>query len=227
MFADVSGFTRYIDAAITEEAKKSALRVFHAIRKEMAMVIRTDYNGVRIQYQGDRVQGIFHLPENDRKIMSEEALGAAIGLQSSMELSLKEILPEAGVLKLAVGVDIGTTLVSKLGSRGLRDRICIGEAVESAARLEQGCQGGQIGISGDVRDQLPDFLRETFSYDSRVQGYVASELTADKVEALRKARRYEVGAPMFIRSDSSGIRVSDNQNSGGRAITPKKPWAEE
>src|SRR5262249_48844076 len=38
LFADVSGFTPYIDAATTKQEKKAALRVLHAIRKEMAAV---------------------------------------------------------------------------------------------------------------------------------------------------------------------------------------------
>ena len=63
IFADVSGLTRYIDAAKSERDKQTALRVFHAIRKEMAVVIKSDYHGLRVQYQGDRVQGLFHLPE--------------------------------------------------------------------------------------------------------------------------------------------------------------------
>jgi class 3 adenylate cyclase len=226
VFADVSGFTRYIDDATTEEDKKAALRVFHAIRKEMATVIKKDYQGVRVQYQGDRVQGIFHLPENNRKDICEEAIGAAVGLQSSLELCIKEILPKAKALKLAVGVDIGTTLVSKLGSRGQRDRICIGDAVESAACFEDRTNGGDIGISGNIRTELPEYLQEVFSYNPNVRGYVASGLTADKVEALRKAKRYEDGAPVYIRSDSDGTRVSDSRIVGGREITPKKPWAE-
>ncbi len=150
LFADVSGFTRYIDAAATEEEQRSALRVFHAIRKEMSQVIRSDFAGLRIQFQGDRAQGLFHLPKDDAAIIATHAVETAIGAQSSMEKTLKELVPEAANLKLAVGVDLGTTLVSKLGARAQRDRICLGEAVERAAECEEECEGGQIGITRDV-----------------------------------------------------------------------------
>src|SRR4029077_10293674 len=65
LFADVAGFTKYVDAAETNEDKKRALKVFHAVRKEMAHVVKHDFAGLRIQYQGDRIQALFHLPKND------------------------------------------------------------------------------------------------------------------------------------------------------------------
>jgi len=49
LFADIAGFTRYIDDAQTNDGKKAALRVLHAIRKEMATVIKADFGGLRVQ----------------------------------------------------------------------------------------------------------------------------------------------------------------------------------
>ena len=39
--------------------------MLHAIRREMATVVKTDHGGIRVQYQGDRVPGIFHMPKDD------------------------------------------------------------------------------------------------------------------------------------------------------------------
>ena len=99
----------------------------------MAAVVKQDFGGVRVQFQGDRVQALFHLPKGDEKKIAERAVDTAIALQSSMELVIKKLLPEAAGLGIAVGISMGTTLVSKLGTRGHRDRICIGDAVEDAA----------------------------------------------------------------------------------------------
>ena len=60
-----------------------------------------------------------------------------------MELVIKKLLPEAAGLGIAVGISIGTTLVSKLGTRGHRDRICIGDAVDDAATFQEGSAGGE------------------------------------------------------------------------------------
>jgi class 3 adenylate cyclase len=190
VFADVSGFTAYVDGAETDAEKEEALRVFHAIRKELATVVRSDYEGLRVQFQGDRVQALFHLPEDEEEKIVSEAVEAAVGLQSSVEHSIKEVLPEAEDLGLAVGVDGGTTLASKLGTRGHRDRICVGVAVENAADLEERSDGGRITITSRAYKALGDDLKEHFSYDSRARCYAADGLTADKLDLAKRKRDY-------------------------------------
>lgn len=225
VFGDVTGFTAYIDRAETDEKKRKALRVLHAIRKEMATVVYVDYNGLRVQFQGDRVQGLFHMPKNEEADIAAEAVDAAVGLQSSMEKTIKVKLPEANELHLAVGVDIDTTLVSKLGTRAHRDRICLGAPVENAAKYEEKCSGGQIGISKRIYAALPERLSKHFKYDSGVGCYVAEGLTADKVERAAKASA-AAGAPAFITSGSSGVTVTERERDGARTIIPGRSYAE-
>ena len=45
VFGDVSGFTAYIDQAVEDNEAKTALRVLHAIRKEMASIVKHDFGG--------------------------------------------------------------------------------------------------------------------------------------------------------------------------------------
>jgi class 3 adenylate cyclase len=226
LFADVAGFTAYIDATEADDEQREALRVFHAIRKEMAAVIKSDFDGVRVQYQGDRVQGLFHLPKDDDAAIATTAIEAAIGLQSSMAHTLKECMPEACTLKLAVGVDMGTTLVSKLGARGQRDRICLGDPVECAAAHEERIAGGQIGVSKVIYDPLPERLRRHFSYDSSARCYVATDLTADKVERTAKATSaYSTAGSVYVRPDAGGVVVSGKEAPGARAVPPSRPYA--
>jgi class 3 adenylate cyclase len=228
IFADVSGFTGYIDAATSEEDKQAALRVFHAIRKETARVITGDFDGLRIQYQGDRIQGLFHLPQDDESAIVKKVVEAAAGLQSSMEWTLKARLPEASELRLAIGIGLGTTLVSKLGARGQRDRICLGEAVEGAAQLEERSEGGQIAVSGWVHGLLPEYLCDRFPYSTKVQGYVATDLTAEQIERAAKAAAvYGVGAPVFVRTSAAGVMVSGQESAHARTIVPARPYTDE
>lgn len=227
LFADVSGFTKYVDKAISEEEKRAALRVFHAIRKETARVITGDFNGLRIQYQGDRIQGLFYLPFNNEAAIVKKVVEAAAGLQSSMKYTLKACLPEAKDLKLAIGISLGTTLVSKLGARGQRDRICLGEAVEEAARLEERSDGDQIALDGKVLTFLPDNLRERFVYNAKIQGYVATDLTTDQIQRAANAGRiYGAGAPAFVHTSPAGVTISNQESTHARTIVPARPYAE-
>jgi class 3 adenylate cyclase len=224
IFGDITGFTAYIDGAGTNDEKRTALRVLHAIRKEMATVVAVDFNGLRVQFQGDRVQGLYHMPKDEEGKIATEAVEAAVGLQSSMEKTIKEKLSDAGELHLAVGLDIDTTLVSRLGTRAHRDRICLGSAVDNAAKTEEKCSGGQIGISKRIYDALPDRLSKHFSYSSSIGCYVAEGLTADKVERAAKAAA-AAGAPAFITSNKSGVTVTDREREGARTIIPGRSYA--
>jgi class 3 adenylate cyclase len=226
LFGDVAGFTAYIDAAETEEERQEALRVFHAIRKEQARVIRDDYPGLRVQFQGDRVQGLFHLPEDDGAKIAETAIEAAVGLQSSMEHTVKHCLPEAKDLHLAVGVDLGTTLVSKLGTRGHRDRICIGEAVGGAESNEERCGGGMIGVSKAVCGLLPEDLGKHFSWNAEAGCYAADGLTADKVELAGEAAKvYASGASLYMGVADGGVSVTRREKPGTKPVKPPRSYA--
>lgn len=224
VFADVSGFTRYVDEADDDEKREEALRVFHAMRKEFAQVLTQDFNGVRVQFQGDRIQAFFHLPKEDGKALARKAVKAAVAVQSSMETSLKECLPEADRLSVAIGVDLGTTLVSKLGTRGARDRICLGEAVEAAAAIEERIEGTQIGLSKTVYDQLPDEQQKLFVWDNRARGYVASSLTAEKLERAEQAMAMGKTTPLFVASAGTGIRISSERSADARSVTPARSY---
>lgn len=227
VFGDIVGFTAYIDGAETEDKQREALKVLHVIRKEMATVVKTDFDGIRVQFQGDRVQGLYHLPKDDESKIATEAVDAAVGLQSSMEKTIKEVLPEAKNLKLAVGVDIDTTLVTKLGTHAHRDRICLGEGVEDAAKYEEKCGGGQIGVSTRVYNALPERLSKHFNYDKSLGCYVAENLTADKVERAEKAAHAVAGAPAFIRSENSRIEISHRESNNARLVIPARSYAAE
>lgn len=238
VFADISGFTAYVDAAETDAEKEEVLRVFHAVRKELATVVKKDYEGIRVQYQGDRVQALFHLPKNKDEDIVAEAVEAAVGLQSSIEHTIKEALPAAEDLGLAVGVDIGTTLASKLGSRGHRDRICVGVPVENAADLEERSEGGRIAITNRAYEALPENLGEHFSYDSDADAHVADGLTMNKLDLAKRSKDYNAGKAALIATTAAGAMVvgagaaaaahakrkDKKEKKDARQIVPARPY---
>ena len=224
IFADVDGFTKYVDAAKSDEDKEAAIRVLHVIRREMASVVKHDFSGIRVQYQGDRVQALFHLPKDDAEKFVDKAVRAAIGLQSSMEHTIKSCLPEAAALGLAVGVDFGVTLASSLGTRGNRDRICIGTAVENAAKVQEMCHGTEIGISSRAQSVLEQSMQKLFKEDTDRKIFVGKALTTDKLERALKAKSY--GGPVFVTSSGGATSVTQKHDGHGREIVPPRSWSE-
>ncbi len=225
VFGDVTGFTKYIDDATTDTKKKECLKNFHVIRNEMARVVTEDFEGVRVQFQGDRVQAIFHLPENTNSDIAATAVDAAVALQSSMDKTLQDCLTGISSLKMAAGVDMDTTLVTKLGERAHRDRICLGKPVETAASKEEKCDGGDIGITKAVLDELPERLKKHFSWDKSKGCYVASGLTTDKVTNAEKAASYNGGCALAVVSAGAGVAVvKASEAANARPITPPKSY---
>ncbi len=175
LFADISGFTHYIERSEKTAKQVQALRVLHVIREEMATIVRLDFPGLRMQFQGDRVQALF---VGEEQTVAQCAVDVAIGLQSAMEGPIKKCLPQAAPLHLAIGIDLGVTLVSRLGVHKYRDPICLGQAVERAAAFEEASEAGQIAVSRRLRRSLPEDIKSRFQRDKGAHCYVATDLTS-------------------------------------------------
>jgi class 3 adenylate cyclase len=223
VFADVDKFTAYIDQSKKVQEKKDALRLLHVIRKELAAVVKHDFGVVRVQYQGDRVQALIHLPKADEEKIIEKAFDIACALQSSLEITVKKCLPEAALLGLAVGIDLGDTLVSKLGIRGDRDRICIGLAVQNAAAVQEACHALEIGVNSQVVGLLKSEHAKLFELDEDRGIHVAYGLTAEKIERASKAAAF--GAPVFVSSRATGVSITSSGLGQSREVLPSRSYA--
>jgi class 3 adenylate cyclase len=224
VYGDVSGFTKYIDGLASDDDRREALRAFHAIRKEMARVVKDDYRGTRVQFQGDRVQGVFNVPTDDTEGFCSEAVNAAIGLQSSFEQVLKKELPQIASLGFAVGVSQGTTLAARLGERAHRDRVCLGREVLRAERNEEHVDAEEIGISRNVHEHLDDNLATHFEWSDTKQCFVAKGLTHEKVVLAEDAKAYNEGRGAYVSAGATGPVISTRPDAATRQVKPSSSW---
>ncbi len=77
-------------------------------------------------------------------------------------------------LHIAIDIDLGWTLVARLGIRKYRDPICIGQAVERAAAFEEVSEGRQIAISRRLYQALPVAMRGDFKHEKQVHCYITT-----------------------------------------------------
>ena len=171
------------------------------------------------------MQALFHLPKNDDAAFLKKAIEAAAGLQSSMEYTLKQCFPEAGGLGIAIGIDLDVTLVSKIGTRGQRDRICIGTGVENAARTQEKSNGGEVSLTPRAFQVLDALLQRQFTLDKTRNLYVATKFYSDRFERAAKAAVYCVGGPVTVQSASKTVTVTHGEEAGGRQVFPSKTYA--
>ncbi len=229
LFADVDGFTKYVDqAAAIDEDLVEAVRAYHVIRSEMRNTAVVDFDGLRIQYQGDRMQVLAYLPLDDQEGAAVRAVRIAAALSSVVTDVLPQVIGVAAK-PLAIGLAAGTTLVSKLGEYGNRDVVCLGSATVEAARIQVGLDGGDIGLDAELYSRLPDWLQKAFTWRKSPGAYVAAGLTLDELERLEAAE-----SPDRAKTLLTGGAVGTGLALGAGAATlirraertepPLRPW---
>ena len=222
--ADLDGFTRYVQAAERDEDVVSLVRALHMIRAELHAVVEQDYPGVVLQHQGDRLFAIVHMPPGDRfDKRCANGLAIAIGLQSSVEHALSAYLQDRKDIHLAVGVDVGTVLVTRLGKKGAREVVCLGPQVTSAEGLQLRSTGREIRIPRALYETIDDETLERQFVKDNQGAYVAKGLTFPKLDELEEAEA--VWAGMLTAEPSTQrlkIEVLGSQRPTYRVSS--KPW---
>jgi len=227
IYADLDGFTRYVQEAEDDDAVVSLVRQFHMIRTELHTVFEDDYEGLVLQHQGDRIFGIVHMPCGNEKLSKrcQQATNVAIGLQSSMEHVLNEHLQDKKDIHLAVGIDLGKTLVSRLGKKGRRVVLCLGPNVTAAEQLQLQSGAQHIRISETVHGQLEDDdIKNQFKRDG--DSYVAKKLTFPKLDEIKEENAAEAGT-LGAAVERSRIQVTTAATSSTRPWRNSKPWLSE
>lgn len=226
IFADLDGFTKYVRDAEDNDRVASLVRVFHMIRAEFHKVIQTDYPGLVLQHQGDRVFAIIHLPSGDEfDKRCRKAVDIAIALQSSMEEVLNRHLGDRKDIHVAIGIDIGQTIITRLGKQGQREMICLGRSVSSAEKLQLRSSGREIRVSAEIYDALRDGVKKDRFKETKEGDYVATGITfprLDSAEAEAAAKSNRIGAGVI------GNRIAvitSHQQQQQRFTGNTKPWS--
>ena len=141
VFADLVGFTSLNESTDPELVQSLVTRAFDRLSTE---VVR--YEGAVEKFAGDAMLAVFGVPamhEDD----AERAVRAALEMQSAMGELAAELRGEGRPeLALRIGVETGEVLVDLGRASGERDRIVTGDAVNTAARLQQVAVPGAIVV---------------------------------------------------------------------------------
>jgi class 3 adenylate cyclase/tetratricopeptide (TPR) repeat protein len=181
LFADVTGST-----AIGEQLDPESLRRVMARYFEAARSCLEHHGGTVEKFIGDAVMAVFGVPtvhEDD----ALRALRAASELRASLTSLNDELELDYGVsLQLRTGVNTGEVVTGTL------ERLATGDAVNVAARLEQGARPGEILIGEQTRRLTRGAIEAEPVEPLSLKG------KADAVNAYRLLRVIE-GAPAFER----------------------------
>ena len=142
-FADIRGFT-----TLSERINpKQLLAVLNRFYEEVAEVVQK-HSGILDKYIGDAVVVVFNGPI-DQPNHADMAACCAIDIQQAVDsLNQQNLFPEAGDLKIGIGIATGALVAGNLGdSRHLLQYTVLGDTVNQAARLTSLSPPGAVYIN--------------------------------------------------------------------------------
>ena len=139
LFTDVRGFTSMSESLPPEDVTYIMNRALTAQQKSVQK-----YGGMVDKYIGDAMMAIFNAPL-DQPDHENLAIECALDIMENMEELNKE-LKQRGLPSVAIGIGInsGEAVIGNMGSESRFDYTAIGDAVNTAARLESATK--EVGV---------------------------------------------------------------------------------
>jgi class 3 adenylate cyclase len=173
IFADIDGFTAYVQRCIENGQVKELVSNLHVLRKELAAVLKTEFDGKKVRFIGDCIHGILAegtRTETDAAATIESGVLCAGGMRSSFELCQTK-LPGIDDLGLAIGMEYGNTPVTRLGTRGeLSVRCATSRAVSESERVQSELNGEETGLGPAALAKASARVKKLFDRDGRQGG---------------------------------------------------------
>ncbi len=153
LFADVAGSTALAEREDPEVVQALLGRAFERAEQEIER-----HGGVLEKFIGDAILAVFGVPvahEDD----PERAVRAAIAVQAEIAALGLELETEGRPqVSLRIGIECGELLVDVERVEGPRHRMITGDAVNTAARLEQTAEPGEIVVGVGAHEATQDLI---------------------------------------------------------------------
>lgn len=140
LFADLRGFTSFSETADPTTVTETLNRYFG---RAVPVILRN--GGTIVQFVGDALLAVFDAPD-PRPDHAFRAARAALEMQEAIA---EETAGDSSSPRFRIGVNTGTALLGNLGSSEIRSFSVVGDAVNTASRLETSAEVGTVVI-GDV-----------------------------------------------------------------------------
>lgn len=217
MFVDIAGFTPYCENRDAEEVMLLLNKLFAAILEPVER-----YSGAVDKFMGDAAVVIFGAPvahEDD----PQRALAAAIEIMNR--------IGEFHGLHVSIGINTGEVVAGIVGDDKHREYTVIGDAVNTASRLQTVAEAGQILVGAETKSKVKagfkfgDSRKLSLKGKSKsIEAFPLWDITADTVDAgrLRVIGRKKELSRLFdiLDADETGSAlILGEAGSGKSALT--------
>jgi class 3 adenylate cyclase len=151
LMSDLRGYTRFAEHGEPAEV----MAILNSCLGRLSEVI-IDHGGTVNEFIGDAIFAIFGAPI-DHPDHAERAAAAALAMQRAMA-ELNEAHAARGLprFEMGIGVNTGEAVVGNIGSEHRAKYGVVGNAVNTAARIEGATVGGQIFVSATTYARIRD-----------------------------------------------------------------------
>ncbi len=165
MFIDIRGFTT-ISESLEAEKVVEILNKYLTIATEQII----NNKGMLDKYIGDGVMAIFNAPT---KVENPElmCIQAALDIRDKFQ-EFKKYIKETYDIEIdyGIGINCGQAIVGNIGSELRMDFTAVGDAVNTAARLETSAKPGEILISEHVYERVKNEITAEYVGEFQYKG---------------------------------------------------------
>lgn len=151
LFVDIRGFTTMSEQLDPEQ-------VVHILNEYFTLVYASiqAWNGTLDKFIGDAAMAIFNAPQEDDNFILHAVCAAQDIQQGFQELTQRYQDLYGKEIRVGIGINCGEAIVGNIGCLHRMDYTAIGDAVNTASRLESKAPAGEILISQSVLDATSD-----------------------------------------------------------------------
>jgi adenylate cyclase len=187
LFADIRGFTQLAEHRLPYDVVFLLNRYFRAMGEAI------NGAGGRVdKFLGDGVMALFGLDVSPKEACAQ-AIAAAIGMSTNLD-RLNDLMAHdlQEPLRIGIGIHVGPTIIGEMGFAGAQAMTAIGDAVNTASRLESATKefNCQLLISQRVAELAELDVAEATPHDVPLRGRTETVAVYAIVDArdLNKSR---------------------------------------
>ncbi len=202
LFADVSGFTSISERLDPEDVHGLINRAFELMLAEVHR-----YEGTVNQFLGDGLMALFGAPiaHEDH---ARRAAHAALGMRRALERYRDELARARGIdFRVRMGLNTGLVVVGAIGDNLRMDYTAVGDTTNTAARMQQLAQPGQIVVAGATHRLIEPFFAlrglGSVTVKNRAEAVDTHELTDVRDDVSRLTARAAHGLSPFVGRDEA------------------------